>query len=264
MIQSETGGGTMPDTDFKFNLGGRIEPFARTVSGGGRSLDAKRAQDEDLAPGPTSEPSPPARPEREYAKSQEPRGLALKSLTLHKSKEGWIQRFFDSPNELVIVSSSFDLGGGDPFVYPAKVEDVNGFRSLRRGETAEWTFGEGFPVAPARTIIGSLVAGVQVTESDEQSLRVAEALIAAGKEVKSDGGIKSILEKLADPGKFAADQALKALTEITTLIGKVIESYQKKMDPVGLASGLFSAVSPWEGKLEQDLPAAKIVLVETR
>jgi hypothetical protein len=236
------------DLDFKFDLGApALDPFG--VSD--RAEEGLR-------------PPAPAGVEIEYPKSNSPRGLALRSLTLKSSKEGWIQRLFNSPNELVVVSSSFDLSGQDPFIYPAKVEDVNGFRSVRKGETAEWTFGEGFPVALPRTIIGGLVVGLQVTESDEQSVRVAEALIAAAKEVKSDGGVKSLLQKLADPAKFAVDQALKALTEVSNIIGNVLKSYQKKMDPVALASGQFSAVAPWEGKLTQDLPDARLVLVETR
>lgn len=227
--------------EFLFNLG---EPIEAPVGRRGGGLDVESTA--------------------EFEVSSAPRGLALKSFTLTKGHEGWFGRLLNRPDELVIAATSFDLSGGDPFVFPAKIEDVQQYYSAKRGETITWTLGDGFPVFVPRQIVGGVVVGIQVAESDAELVKIAEALVAASDAVKSDGKIADILKAISMPGKFAADQLLGALTEVSKVLGTVIKKYEEDLDPVGLAAAQFSATDSWEGKLEQTLDGGHIVLVETR
>jgi hypothetical protein len=250
----------MADTGFLFDLGfdASVERAGVPSGGGGAGTFG----------GPNVEMDVPAGHDVErYPESESARGLALKSFTLKESQEGWFSRLMERPDEVVIVSTSFDLSGDDPFVYPAKMSEMppEGSISVRRGETHEWTLGDGFPVALPRKIVGGLAVGIHVAESDEGSVRIAEALIAASDAVKSDGELAALLKKLvANPGKWAADAVFGALTEASKVLGEALKKFQEEFDPIGLAAGQFSANGSWDGRLTQEWPEGKVVLVETK
>jgi hypothetical protein len=231
----------------------------------GRFLFNLGSTEELEAPGRGEEGIMAGRSPDEKTPGAAPRGLALKSFTLNRSFEHPLIRWFDKRSEIVLCATAFDLSGKDPFIYPAKLEDVTDYVRLEEGATYTWTLGDGFPVFPPREIMGGLVVGIQAAESDQNITKIAKALIAAGDAVKTDGGIKKLLEDLAsNPGKVAGQAVVGALGELAKLVGNVLKASEAKLDPVGLAAGQFSATESWEGKLTQEMEGCTIHLVETK
>ena len=111
-----------------------------------------------------------------YPVSAEPRGLALKSLTINKGFEVILQDVFNPINEVYLIAWCWDLSGGPVYLYPQPGDNPSKYIiPMKAGEKREF-IGEGALLFPAQTITSGLAVRIMLYESDSDVRKFGETL----------------------------------------------------------------------------------------
>lgn len=199
--------------------------------------------------------------EIEFPRSYEPRGLALKSLTVKGNWDG-IWGWLTNRQQIYFITAAVDLSGKPPTVMPPVELQKNLIHQVHRNETISFTLGEGAPIFFPRTVVGGLAVFIMIAESDGDLRHVGETMKKVHEDLtKNEGSVMSKLLKLIkNPGKTLADEVLIAASAILAPVGTVLS--ETRDDNVGVVQGLFKANSDWSGQLEQAWSSGSVVLSE--
>lgn len=180
-----------------------------------------------------------------FDESEQPRGLALKSLTLHGDFRSFIERLFDSKSNVYYLAWCWDLSGQPINVFPGKTssaEDV--MFGLRPGESQRF-MGAGSLLFPQRVISGGLVVRLQVWQSDAEVRRFGETLASVCNEIRSSK-LNSLLTLIGTLAGVATAQVVlieQAALELGAVIGTILKANGD--DFVDLYEGYFPVSEQW-------------------
>jgi hypothetical protein len=193
------------------------------------------------------------------------RGLALLSLKLKRSHEGWFSRLFrDNPDEIFIVSIGLDLSGEKPFVWPQDQGNADkAWVKVSEGETHEFKLGDGYPIYLPRQIVGGLALSVLLAESDSKERAWWKHVNDAVSALNSDAKLIAFVAAAAtNPASITVAGGLAAAVKATEIVSKVLS--ENGNDNVGAFQAILPASGDWDDKLAEDQPDVSIVLAEVR
>jgi hypothetical protein len=193
-------------------------------------------------------------------KSDGPRGLALRSLTVTRGWEG-LWGLLNRRKKIYFLTVALDLSGAAPVVMPPKEVPDGAVLEVEQGETIHFTLGDGAPIFAPRVISGGLIVYILIAEADRGIRHVGQVLEQIHSDLSKDKTISEVIKKLvADPGKAAADIALSAITAALQPIATILKANQD--DYVALFQGCFEARGPWDENLRGALNGVTIELKE--
>jgi len=181
-----------------------------------------------------------------YPVSAEPRGLALKSLTINKGFEGFLQNVFNPINEVYLIAWCWDLSGGPVYLYPQPGDNPSKYIiPMKAGEKREF-IGEGALLFPARTITSGLAVRIMLYESDSDVRKFGETLSKVANAI-SASQLSKLLFKLgtstATPQLQMLGATIEASAQLAGIIGKILEKNDD--DYVDFFEGYYSVSESW-------------------
>jgi hypothetical protein len=199
--------------------------------------------------------------EIEFPKSYQPRGLALRSLTVTGNWDG-LWGWLKGREQIYFITVAVDLSGTPPTVMPPKELQKNLIHEVHPGETISFTLGEGAPIFFPRTVVGGLAVFILIAESDGDLRHVGETMKKVHDDLtKNEGSVMDKLLKLIrNPAKTLADEVLIAASAAMAPIATVLS--ETSDENVGVVQGLFKANSDWSDQLEQTWSGGSVVLAE--
>lgn len=181
-----------------------------------------------------------------FETSPEPRGLAVKSITLTQDSRSFLEKFLDPTASIYYLAWCWDLSGDPVRVYPgldATAADVS--LSLRQGESKRF-MGAGSLLFPQRKISAGLAVRLMVWESEKTYQQFGETLKAVCDEIK-ESNLNSLITLLATVSSVpGATLALieKAGLELGSLIGTILKASSD--DFLDLYEGYFPVSDAWD------------------
>ena len=193
--------------------------------------------------------------------SDSPRGLGLKSLTLRRGFEGFMQRVFNDDNEVFFVAWTWDLSGQPPVQYPsvgAKPDDL--VIPMTVGETREF-IGRGVLLFPSRPVTAGLAVRIQLWESDKGARNFGKTLQDVSQAI-SESELNNLLQLVGTAaGATTATAVLieKAALELAHVTGTILKANSD--DYVDFFEGYYPASDVWRsGEESYDGHSSAIVL----
>lgn len=179
----------------------------------------------------------------EYLVSAQPRGLALQSIELFKSFQGFLARLLERDAEIYFLAWSFDLSGNPVEQYPGSAGGAHTI-SMKSGSLREF-IGSGALLFAPRPVSAGIVTRIQLWESDQGSRDLGKTLQAVAEAI--DTSKLSTLLGLASAaiGTGAGELALfiQAATELAGVVGSILEANGD--DHVDFFEGFFPSADPW-------------------
>lgn len=196
-----------------------------------------------------------------WPKSSGPRGLVIKELKITKTwdKVLWM---FDTTSEIYFTGVSFDLSESKPVIMPPKdIDPETIIYKLSKGESINFTLGEGAPLFPPRVLTGGLIVYLMVFESDASSRDLGQMLNKVHEDLTADKSIMEKIKKLIkNPGATVADEALSIATAALQPLATVLK--ENNNDFVAPFQGYWKADDSWDGKLAGTGNGVSITLAE--
>lgn len=185
----------------------------------------------------------------EIPSSEQPRGLALKALTVSSNWEGlWGLLHRRQEQEIYFLSVAFDLSGSDPLVLPPKDVPEGTVYRVRRGEKISFTLGDGAPLFPPQILKGGLIIYVTIAEADKGLAHVGEVMKKVHEDLSKDGSLTDVIKDIIkNPGMALGGQVLSAVTAALQPIATILQN--NKDEYVALFTGIFAAKGPWTDQL---------------
>jgi hypothetical protein len=190
-------------------------------------------------------------------------GLALKSITLHKAFEGFLQGCFNKVNEIYFLAWAWDMSGQPPVIYPGReFSPENWIYPMKKGDTIEM-IGEGIPLFPKREIKGGVSIHIEAWESDEDIRQVGQTILEISEAV-NNSELTGLLTDIAATNIIGANVALisNAVKALSNLIGGILKNNSN--DYVGLFEGYYDVENWSKGmelyKMPNNHPAFEILL----
>jgi hypothetical protein len=189
-----------------------------------------------------------------------PRGLAMTSLQVTKVSEG-LWGLLKRTRDIVVLSVSFDLSGGQPVILPPKEVSDAFIYKIKGGETLSFTLGNGLPIYPPRHIQGGLITYILVSEADKGLRHVGEVMEQVHDQMSGkESLVAKISQLVVNPAGTVADEvmavAVAALQPIATILAN------NEDDSMGAFSGIFPARGPWANRLNASQNGTTIALAE--
>ena len=175
-------------------------------------------------------------------------GVALKSITLHKGFEGFLQNCFNKVNEIYFIAWAWDMSGQPPVVYPGTgFNPENWIYPMKKGDTIEM-IGEGIPLFPKRDVKGGIGIHIEVWERDEDIRQVGQTILEITNAV-NDSELTGLLAGLATTSVTGANVGLifDAVSALSKRIGEILK--ENSNDYVGLFKGYYD-VENWSKGME--------------
>ncbi|MGC1851786.1 MAG: hypothetical protein WA687_05035 [Solirubrobacterales bacterium] len=204
-----------------------------------------------------------------FAKSPQPRGLALKRLHMGPGFQSFVKRLFHMSSKVYFLAWGWDLSGekvqGDSpvFLYPGTVSPDDSTLIPMKGDQEREFLGEGVLLYPARRITAGLSLRLQIWESQSDMRRFGDTLQKVSDSIgKSE--LNNVLAGIAAlAGVTTATLALaeKAGLELASVIGGILKTTSD--DYVDYYEGYFPASTAWEPK-EQSWAGADSEIVLSR
>jgi len=182
----------------------------------------------------------------EYPVSAEPRGLALKSLTLSNDFDSFLQGVFNPINEVYFIAWCWDLSGKPVYLYPQPGADPSScIIPMQAGKKREF-IGKGALLFPARTITSGLAVRIMLYESDSDVKRFGETLSEVANAI-SASRLSTLLSGLgtltATPQLQILGSIIEASAQLAGIIGKILEKNHD--DRVDFFEGYYSVSESW-------------------
>jgi len=179
----------------------------------------------------------------EYQVSAERRGLALKSLTLRKGFEGFLQKLFHRTNKVYIVAWCWDLSGSPIQVYPEANADPSSYViPLQVGQAYQF-IGRGLLLFPARAVVGGLAVRIMLYESDKNSVNVGKIMSFVADTIYTSE-LQLLLTLLkANPTPIVLELIAQAAKTLAGTIGRILQN--EGDDYVDFFAGYYPASEPW-------------------
>lgn len=197
----------------------------------------------------------------EWPVSAGPRGLALRKLTIER---GWdkVLWMFETDNEIFYTSLAFDMSGEQPFLLPPKTFTAEeAVFKMRKGDTIEFTLGEGEPIFPPRVVRGGISVFIMVWEADAASRKLGETISQMHADLTADGSVMAKLKSLiTNPGSTIADEILSVRTSALKPLATLLK--QNGNDFVAPFRGFYKSQGSWEKKLAASANGVRIELAE--
>lgn len=181
----------------------------------------------------------------QFATSEEPRGVALKSVELTKNFDTFLRGIFNPANEIYFVAWAWDLSGEAVYQYPGE-----GFNAqdlvfkIKAGSIREF-IGQGINLFPKREVTGGIALRIQIWESDEEIRQFGKVLSEVADSIqksKLNNLLSLIASGLGAPGatvSLVKDAALELAGIISTILKANSNDY------VDFFEGYYAADQQW-------------------
>lgn len=182
----------------------------------------------------------------ELITSTDQRGVGLKSIKLTDGFEGFLQRIFNTSNEIYFVAWAYDLSGQPINYYPGvNVSKSDVLIKVKSGKLREF-IGEGINLFPKRKVKGGIVIRIQVWESDEEIRNFGKAMTEIADAIKKAelNNLLSILSIATGISGASIILIKEAALELTKVIGSILQ--KNGDDYVDLFEGYYAADKIWE------------------
>lgn len=205
--------------------------------------------------------------------SRNQRGLALKSITLKKDFEGFIDKLFKPfndlfENDIYFVAWVWDLSGEPPVLYPSP--DTKGnfapqkcIFSVKVSEERSFG-GVGINLLDQREIVGGINVRMQIWGSNRKTSDFGKAMTAVADTVKNSQlslNLISLAAGLATGGVTTAPINLiaKASAELSSAVGRILQAQSD--DYVDFFEGYYPINYEWKPgqELTEEGHACKLV-----
>lgn len=187
------------------------------------------------------------------------RGLTLKKLSITR---GWdkVLWMFERENEIFYTSVAFDMSGNAPVLLPPKSFDPEAsIFKMNKGETIEFTLGEGEPVFPERVLQGGISLFIMVWESDATARELGETLNKMHENLTAEGSVMEKLKNLIrNPG--GTDEILSIGTAALQPLATLLK--QNGNEFLAPFRGYYKSQETWERKLSASRNGVSIELGE--
>jgi predicted nucleic acid-binding OB-fold protein len=190
--------------------------------------------------------------------SSNERGLALKSITLKKDFEGFIEKLFKDVNnhlgnDIYFVAWVWDLSGEPPVLFPSP--DSSGNFAPQKcifsvNVSEERTFGGvGINLLGPRKIVGGINVRMQIWESDRKTSDFGKAMTVVADTVKNSQfslDLISLAVGFATGGVTTAPINLiaKASANLASAVGGILQAQSD--DYVDFFEGYYPINYPWK------------------
>lgn len=189
-------------------------------------------------------------------RSNDKRGIALKSITLEKDFEGFIEKLFNpiddlNRNHLYFVAWVWDLSGKPPVLYPSpdqegKFDPQQCIFSINPGRP-RFFGGAGINLFDKQKIVGGINIRMQIWESDAKTIDFGKTMTEVANTVKNSQ-LSNLLNliSLASGGITVATTNLiaQASAELSSYVGKVLQATSD--DYVDFFEGYYPLSYSWE------------------
>lgn len=179
----------------------------------------------------------------EYLVSDERRGLALQSIELFKSFQGFLARLFERDTEIYFLAWSFDLSGNSVEQYPGSSGGAHTI-SMKAGSLREF-IGSGALLFAPRSVSAGIVTRIQLWESVQGTRDLGKTLQAVAEAIDTSK-LSSLLALASGAiGTGVGELALfvQAATELASVVGSILEANGD--DHVDFFEGFFPCAEPW-------------------
>ena len=199
------------------------------------------------------------------------RGLALKSITLKKDFEGFIEKLFkdfNNQNDIYFVAWVWDLSGEPPVLFPSP-DSIGNFDPQKCifpvKVSEERTFGGvGINLLGKRKIVGGINVRMQIWESDRRTSDFGKAMTAVANTVKNSQfslDLISLAVGFATGGVTTAPINLiaKASADLASAVGGILQAQSD--DYVDFFEGYYPIDYEWKPgqELTEEGHACKLV-----
>ncbi|MCE1199610.1 MAG: hypothetical protein LWW85_11625 [Marinilabiliales bacterium] len=182
--------------------------------------------------------------------SEDPRGLALKSILLEENFDGFFKRS-GSVNQLYFIAWAWDLSGRPVSFYPGIGSEKGEFLiPVRVGHQREF-LGEGINLFPKGPVTGGLALRIQIWESDGETRTLGEMITKIAQEVRKSR-LSHLLSLISlTTGITGATLALlkDASIEVAGQVGSLLQ--ENGDDFVDFFEGYFASDQPWRPGTER-------------
>ena len=183
------------------------------------------------------------------AKSPKKWGLYIKSITLHKSFEGFIANIFNPKNEIYFTSITWDYSGRPPFVYPAKGADPSNFIIPMKSKDTREFIGNGINIWPSRIVVGGLNVAILIYECDRDIRGVGETLVEIHDSVSSSK-LTGLIAAISTNPTLATGAAIGEVVNV--LMGTIGNIMKRNHDDyVDLYEGTYGTDKPQASRVER-------------
>lgn len=198
-------------------------------------------------------------PKMSLATSPDKWSLFLKSLSLHKSFEGFIANLFNPINEIYFTSIAWDYSGAPPFVYPPKGAQGSDFLIPMRANDTRQFIGDGVALWPAQNVVGALNIVILVYECDKDVQKAGETLAGIHDTIGSSK-LTGLIAAISTNPSLATGVAIgAAVNEIIGVVGNIMK--RNGDDYVDLFEGSYGTELPQAARVEKyDHEASGIAL----
>ncbi len=192
-------------------------------------------------------------------KSSNKRGLALKSITLKKDFEGFIEKLFKDfndrfENNIYFVAWLWDLSGEPPVLYPSPDLITGNFDPQKCifsvNVSQERTFGGvGINLLDQKEIVGGINVRMQIWESDRKTSDFGKTMTEVANTVKNSQlslDLISLAVGFATGGVTTAPINLiaKGSAELASAVGRILQA--KSDDYVDFFEGYYPLNYDWK------------------
>jgi hypothetical protein len=181
----------------------------------------------------------------QFAVSNSPRGLALKSVKLTQGFDGFLQKLFNRKNEVYFVSWVWDFSGNPPLQYPGLgATPQSCIIPLKVGQVREF-LGAGIVLFPARTVTAGLAVRMMLWESDQGTRNFGKAMTEVANTIQTSGLTNLLFLVTTATGVTGAviTAAAAAAGELAKAIGAILQANSD--DYVDFYEGYYPAADPW-------------------
>ncbi len=177
--------------------------------------------------------------------SKNKRGIGLKSLTLTKGFEGFLQKFLHRTNDIYFIAWVWDLSGQPVCQYPgagANVQDV--IIPVSVGNVREF-IGQGINLFPKRNITGGIAIRIQLWESDRKERNFGKVLSDTADAIQKSelNNLLSAVSLLTGVPGATITLIKEASVELAKVIGTILQ--KNGDDYVDFFEGYYAADQKW-------------------
>ncbi len=180
----------------------------------------------------------------EFAKSGEPRGIALKSIKLTKGFEGFIESVYNQTNEIYFLAWAWDFSGNPPHNYPDDKTGVeNCLIPLGVGDIREF-LGSGIVLFPSRIVTAGISMRIMIWESDQGVRNFGYTIKKVSKTIRKSS-LNKVLSNLSYTTVTTStlNTIKDAAFELADIIGGILE--KNSDDYVDLFEGYYPVSEEW-------------------
>lgn len=179
-----------------------------------------------------------------FAKSDQPRGLALKSIELTKNFDTFLRGIINPANEIYFIAWAWDLSGEAVYQYPGTGFDPQEMIfKIKAGNVREF-IGQGINLFPKREVTAGMAIRIQLWESDEKSRKFGEVLQSVTDSIQKSN-LNNLLSLIALTGAPGATITLikDAALELSNIVGTILKANSN--DYVDFFEGYYAADQDW-------------------